>query len=314
MQRMYTVLALAERAHRGSDRDRALARIDAIADATLATYERDGPHRFLLPYARARPFRYEKDRSVFVEGEIALVLAVRALLSNAPPEPRLRTLTARIAEQLRAGPALSGESYPDECWTFCNTVALAALRIADRSLGTDHRPLAERWVAYAKAHLVDAETGLLVSSYTWDGRVLDGPEGSTIFMAAHNLRLVDAAFARDQYDRARALLGRDVLGFGYAREWPTFTVGRSDIDSGPVIPLLGASPGASGLALLGAGSFDDETAFRAFERSLELMGFPIVDETGRRYAAAGPMGDAVIFYAYEVGSLWTELGRTPDAV
>lgn len=38
-----------------------------------------------------------------------------------------RARAARIEGAMRRSPTLSAESYPDECWTFCNTTALAAL-------------------------------------------------------------------------------------------------------------------------------------------------------------------------------------------
>ncbi|MCW5831942.1 MAG: hypothetical protein KIS78_05760 [Labilithrix sp.] len=128
----------------------------------------------------------------------------------------------------------------------------------DRAAGTDHARLARDWVAHAKARLVDPETGLLISSYTWDGRVLDGPEGSSLWMSAHNLLVIDEAFARDQYARARRELGASFFGFGWAREWPEGTPPRPDVDSGPIVPLLQASAGSSGLALLGASAFGDD--------------------------------------------------------
>src|SRR6185295_13694576 len=99
------------------------------------------------------------------------------------------------------------------------------------------------WVESAKQRLVEPRTGLLVSSYHLDGRWKDGPEGSSIWMAIHDLMIVDEAFARDQYARARRELIGDALGFGYAREWPRGARGATDVDSGPIIPLLDASAG-----------------------------------------------------------------------
>ena len=61
----------------------------------------------------------------------------------------------------------------------------------------------------------------------------------------------------DQYRRARKELGRSVLGFGYAKEWPASWKGPADVDSGPVIPGLEISAGSSGLAFVGTWVFDD---------------------------------------------------------
>ena len=173
-------------------------------------------------------------------------------------------------------------------------------------LGTDHRPRVLAWIAVARDRLLDPDTGLLVSSYTWDGEHLEGPEGSSLFMVAHNLLLLDPAFARDQYVRARAQLGRDVLGFGWAREWPAHAGAAMDVDSGLVVPLLGASPGASGLALLGAAAFDDRPYRDALLRSMELAAVPTQAGDARWFRAAGRIGNAVAAYALCFGPLWSK--------
>lgn len=201
---------------------------------------------------------------------------------------------------------MSGESYPDECWTFCNTTALAALAVFDAASAKpgDHRALMADWVAHASRNLVDSKTGILVSSYTYDGRTLDGPEGSSIWMSAQNLLLVDPAFAHDQYDRARRELGATFLGFGWAREWPRDGVARPDVDSGPIVPILGASAGSSGLALLGASAFGDAPFQDALFASLELAAFPDARAPHGRYLASNAVGDAVLLYALSFGPLW----------
>jgi hypothetical protein len=282
-----------------------LPRIDQAIDATLALEAERGQLALLLPYARRRAFRDPAGRSLFVDGEVAMMLAAR--LSVAPDvrfEAELAARVEAIEASLRRGPIGSGESYPDECWTFCNTTALAALVLSDRVRGTDHRAQVEAWLSAAKQHLVDPESGLLVSSYTWEGQTLDGPEGSSIYMVAHNLLLLDPEFARDQYARAREALGRDAFGFGWAREWPSGTTTRVDVDSGMVVPGIGASPGASGLALLGATAFDDAQTRDALLRSMELAAVPTRDDDARWFRAAGRIGNAVAAYALRFGPLW----------
>jgi hypothetical protein len=124
-------------------------------------------------------------------------------------------------------------------------------------------------------------------------------------MAAHNLMLVDPVFAEDQFRRARAELGRSVVGFGYAREWPVSWVGPVDVDSGPTVPLLEANAGSSGLALLGAAAFDDTEYLRQLLTSLQLAGFPQpADDGGLRYGSSNHVGDAVLLYALTCGPLW----------
>jgi hypothetical protein len=303
MRRTFVVLALANRAlKRPAVRAQALATIDAIVDSTLALSRDAGDEHFMLPYARGGPFRDAAARSLFIDGEIVAMIAARDLVeARAATQMEVHARAARIERAMRASPSLSGESYPDECWTFCNTTALLGLKMLDRAAGTDHGQLARDWVAHAKTHLVEPKTGLLVSSYTWDGKVLDGPEGSSLWMSAHNLLFIDEDFARDQYMRARRELGASFLGFGWAREWPAGVPERPDVDSGPIVPVLGASAGSSGLALLGASAFADERWLGALLASLELAGFP--DDAGH-YRASNDVGDAVLFYALSFGPLW----------
>jgi len=139
---------------------------------------------------------------------------------------------------------------------------------------------------------------------TSDGRHLDGPEGSSIWFAAHNLLLVDEVFAEDQYWRAREALGRGVLGFGYAREWPASWGGPADVDSGPIVPVLGASAGSSGLALVGAGAFSDRRFQDALLSSLNLAAFPTRSGDALAYQAGNQVADAVFLYALVQGPLW----------
>lgn len=312
MQRTFTALALANLALREPSQSNVyIARIDRVLDGTVRDVEAGGPSAFLLPYAHARPWARSGGASLFVDAEIALVLGAR--LAVAPDPARAAELERRaeaLAALMRSGPLLSAESYPDQCWTFDNATALAALAVARHVLGRDvagSLALSDEWLRVAKARLIDPRTGLLVSSYTTDGRVEDGPEGSTIFLVAHALQLVDPELAREQWARARDALGVRVLGFAFAREWPEGD-GTVDVDSGPTIPFVGANAGASGMMLLGAGAFGDEELLAELVTSLRFAAFPSTDERGVHFAASNPVGDAVLFYALAQGPLWRLVG------
>jgi hypothetical protein len=313
MRRTFTVLGLANRALDHEDeRAASLVAIDRIVDESRRASS--DVYRFLLPYARASSFVDPEARSVFVDGELLMMIAARDLVApRADLDDEARELEDAIERAMRRSPTMSAESYPNECWTFCNTTALAAMTMFDRarpSHGGDHRALAKDWVLRAKAVLLDEKTGLLVSSFTRDGRVKDGPEGSTIFMSATNLLFVDDAFARDQWTRARRELGATLLGFGWAREWlRSSSNARPDVDSGPIIPLLDASAGASGFAVLGASAFGDDAYRDALVASLDFAAMPKDDTTGRRYLASNRVGDAVLFDALTFGPLLRRVTR-----
>ena len=307
MGRTFLVLSLSNVALRDpGSRRQALEVIDGIIDETLRLESEEGPYVFLMPYARARPFVMRPARSQFLDGEIALMLAARRLVEEKESykEPLAERVTA-MAERMRASPVLCAESYPDECWTFCNTIALAAIRMADVLDGTDHSQLLRDWVATARERLVEEKTGMLISGFTLHGRVLHGPEGTTIWAVSHFLQLIDEGFAADQYRRAKRELARTALGFGYSREWPpSWQGGWMDIDSGPVLPVLGASASASGLACIGAAAFGDADYLGDLMASLNLGGFPMQRDGGLKFAASNQVGDAVVLYAMTLGPLW----------
>lgn len=307
MGRTFLVLGLCDLAlgDAPDERARKLAVVDAIIDETLRLEREAGQAHFLMEYGRHGGWRGD-GRSIFVDGEVALMLGARRLVEEREGYRALVEERARaIVAAMEAGPVLSGESYPDECWTFCNTAALAALRLHDVVDGTDHGDLTRRWVAVAKARLTHPGTGLLVSSYRLDGTPKDGPEGSSIWMAVHCLALVDEPFARDQQERAKRELAGSVLGFAYAREWPRSWTGPVDVDSGPIVPIIDASTASSGLALLGAATFDPGW-LASLVASLDFAAFPIEEDGTLRYAASNQVGDAVLLRALAHGPLWAK--------
>lgn len=316
MGRTFLVMALANMAMRdATSQERCLAAMDAIIDETVRIEREKGIYIFLMDYARQGRFAQDPPRSIFIDGEIAMMIGLRRLVQEREDyRPLLAERVEAMVKGMRAGKVLCAESYPNECWMFCNTVALASIRVADALDGTDHRDLFRDWLATAQKELVEPKTGMLFSSFSLSGSPIDGPEGSTIWMAAHCLQLIDEDFARDQYGRARKELGRGLLGFGYSREWPPSYVGPQDVDSGPVLPGLEASPGASGLALMGAAAFDDKPLYSSLCASLNFAAFP-VERNGRlKYCASNQVGDAVMLYSMLLGPAWERVRGVPYPV
>ncbi|SPE51094.1 conserved exported hypothetical protein [Verrucomicrobia bacterium] len=288
--------------------------IDEIIQETVKIEQQDGIYAFLMPYAKNRPYVIKPARSLFIDGEIALMMGARRMLNEEPAYRKPMTERLNLIEQRwRANPIMAAESYPDECWTFDHAVALAAFKVADRLDGSDHSALCQTWIAIAKKKLVDKASGLLLSTYENDGAPLYGPEGSTIWMVAHCLQVVDEAFARDQYQRARKELGRITLGFGYGLEWPASWEGPQDIDSGMVIPGFGVSAGSSGMAFMAASSFGDWDFLRALTTTLDMAAFPSRHAGQLKYCASNQVGDATILYASVLRPLWEKTLRPGGA-
>lgn len=307
MSRTYLVLAFANMALEAPEGRRAeyLAAIDSIIDETLAVEQQRGMYFFLMAYARSAPFLVQPARSIFIDGELAAMLGARRLVADDPGYAELHRARAKlISERMASSDTFSAESYPDEAWTFCNSIALVSLKMLDTLDGTDHSALIAAWIEHARDRLTDPASGLLISSYHLNGELRDGPEGSSLFMVAHALQVLDENFALQQWTRAKTELIDETFGFGYAREWPSSWTGPVDVDSGPTVPILGANAGASGLAILGAAAFDDDEVLDSLLRSLELAAFPKTTAAGRRYRASNAAGDAVLLYALVEGPLW----------
>lgn len=309
MGRSYLVWSLANMALRDpASKALYLRTMDQIIDETLQLEKQKGMYFFLMRYAKEGPYIMRPPHSLFLDGEIALMLASRRVVEEKPEYKSLLTERVNaIVARFGKSPRMILESYPDECWTFDHCVALDAIKTADYLDGTDHSKLIHDWIAMAKQKLVDPKSGLLVSSFNTHGQPLIGPEGSSLWMVAHSFQLLDEDFARDQYQRARKQLGAVTLGFGYAHEWPETWRGDADIDSGPIIPVFDVSAGSSGMAFIGASAFGDDKFLASLAATLDFAGFP--SRTGGRlkYCASNQVDDAALLYAATLGPVWEKV-------
>ncbi|MCA9566697.1 MAG: hypothetical protein KC656_02600 [Myxococcales bacterium] len=308
MRRTFLVLAAADRAlAHPEEADRWLALADDVIDSTLADEAAFGHRHFLLDYAGAKPWVDPARRSLFVDGEIALMLGARRLVRD---DPRLaglhRSRVARVAASFDAAPAGLPESYPDEAWLFCVTNALVGVRMADVLDGTDHQALVDGFLARVPG-LLHPASGLLNSEVTSAGAALDGPEGSSLWLVVTNLAVLDPTLANAQYDGAVRDLYHEALGLGWASEWGPTWRGPVDVDSGPIVPILDASPSSSGFALLATRAFRDDRRHAALARSLRAADLLLVLDPRLAELAGNPMGDVILLYALGHGPLWDRL-------
>lgn len=279
--------------------------VDTIIDETIRLEKEHGMYFFLMPYAKAKPFVAQPDRSLFIESEIALMMAARQMVERRPEyDGILMERIDAMVGRLQSSPRHVMESYPDECWLFDHSMALAAIKISDYLDGRDHGAFCRQWLEEAKQTFMDQQTGLLISSFSERREAMDGPEGSSIWLATHCLRLVDEKFAQEQYNLAKQHLARQLCGFAWSREWPVNSRGHLDIDSGAVIPILDVSPGGSGLAFIAAASFGDRDYLQQLHTTLDFAAFPTREEGALRYSASNQVGDSVMLYSMVLGPMW----------
>jgi hypothetical protein len=138
MGRTFLALSLANMAEREpAQRARYLAVIDRIVADTIRLERERGHPYFLMGYANSRPWVAQPPRSLFVDGEIALMIAARCLVEDrpeyhAPLAERVRVMT----ERMKANPkTLSAESYVLAWFAFALLAPIAALSAGIYALG-----------------------------------------------------------------------------------------------------------------------------------------------------------------------------------
>lgn len=289
-----------------AEREEALRYLDMVIEDTLARHWRE----FLLPYGSERPFVRQPASSVMVDSEFSLMIGLRRLIEDsADYEHRAvhRQMIERCIAAMEAGPVLCGECYPNECWLWCNPLALTSIRVFDILEGTDHSDLIRRWGEMAETTLLDPNTGLMQSAVTLTGEVIHPPEGSTIWIGAYCLQPVLPDLAARQYKRMKELLAGDLLFLSYGREWPKGTRGDWDIDSG--FTPFGMGPASTGFALVASKQMGDREFFRRILGLLDIVGVPKYTKGRMRYLSSNLVGDATFLLAKTSGPAWDEIDR-----
>ena len=313
MWRLFTVLANSDDALAHPEAaDDYLALSDTLIRDTAHTAITSGQRHFLLPYADAQPWRQPDAGSLFVDGEVALMIAARRMVRD---EPWLRQMALEWNERVRTDFDAAGddlpESYPNEAWAFCMTTALLALHMSDLLDGTDHSAVIRDYTDRMATTLMDPRTGLIGSDWQANGRALDGTEGSSLWWVSTGLLLLGPDLATAQYEGGKQALHGGMLGMSWAKEWPE-THSTGDIDSGPIVPYFHASPASSGFALVAASAHGDDAYRRRLVRALRAADALLVIDPRLSTMAEAPMGDAIVRLGLGFGPLWDAVGAATN--
>ncbi len=104
--------------------------MDAIIDETIRLEKEHGIHFFLMPYGRYSEFKMQPPRSIFIDGEIGLMLGLRRLLEDRDDYRILHRERIEIMlDRMQKGPILCAESYPDEFWLLSRLVTILTAQI-----------------------------------------------------------------------------------------------------------------------------------------------------------------------------------------
>jgi len=203
-----------------------------------------------------------------------------------------KNVSESIARRIEASPFLNAETYPQEIYPMDNVAALASLVLFERWTHNRASPTAERWVRYAKAHLLDPKTGLVVHALNSKGQSVQAARGCSTAWYSFFLPIIDPDFAKDQYARMLEYMGSRRLGVYGIREYPHGIPGSGDVDSGPLV--LGLSPSASGFAIGGARWQRDTVWLDRLLFTSELVGSSVQWKGQRWYLLSPLVGEAIM--------------------
>ncbi|HEV7557865.1 MAG TPA: hypothetical protein VGO00_20505 [Kofleriaceae bacterium] len=221
----------------------------------------------------------------------ALALGMARLVDPAFP-PALAAqhdaLVAAYEHRLRASPTGLIDTYPGEAYPTDVAAVAAAIAIHGRVTHVSHDAVLRQWAARVRAVQIDHASGLVIQRMdAATGASHDAPRASGTGLAAYFAGFADRELARELAGAVMRHVSTR-FGFGGVREYGEGFAGRGDVDSGPVI--LGISVSATGFALASARLVDDDDAFTALYRTVDLFGLG----DGDGFAIGGPIGNALL--------------------
>jgi hypothetical protein len=183
---------------------------------------------------------------------ISGLTSYQKLLDDRKYEDLLRSQVESLASEIDASPFGLLDDYPGQCYPVDVLPAIAAIRRADKVLGTDHSEFAARAIRGFEGSCLDEDTGLpayIVDSKT--GQAKDSARGVGLsFMLIWAAELWPET-ARDWYAKYEEHFWQQGKWFAGFREYPKgIDIGRfvfSDVDAGPVIDGYGVAASTFGI-------------------------------------------------------------------
>ena len=241
--------------------------------------------------------------SVLYLGHLNLMLGCHRLLDPASPYQALHdSVSATLHRRLATAPNHCLESYPGGVWVPDNTVALASLQLHSDLTGSPYRAFCQQWVAYARQHLTDPQTGLLLSKPATRHQTAEEPRGSHLGWSIFFLYRFAPAYAAEQYRRYQQQFSTN---FGairlYHERMGSYETSEGDVDSGPLI--LGYSIQANAFAFGNAVALRDWRNAQRLRRVIRFGSREITTPRELRYGvrfvelSVSPLAEALILHA-----------------
>lgn len=249
------------------------------------------------------PFRLDTAGSVLYLGHLNLMLGCHRLLNPSSRFAALHDTLSRVlyGRYLRT-PSHCLNSYPGLAWIPDNTVALASLRLHSQLTGSAYAGYCQQWVAYARQHLTDSASGLLISRPLSYEHAAEGPRGAMLGWSIFFLYRFAPSYAAEQYRLYQQQASTNFGVIRLYREWAgSYETGIGDVDNGPLI--LGYSIPANAFAFGNAVALRD---WRNAQRLRRVISFgsrevetPEELHYGVRFVdlSVSPLAEALLLHA-----------------
>lgn len=263
--------------------------------------------------------------SVLYLGHLNLMLGCHRLLDPTSSYQALHdSLSATLHRRLATAPNHCLESYPGGVWVPDNTVALASLQLHSDLTGSPYRAFCQQWVAYARQHLSDTASGLLLSKPATRHQASEEPRGSHLGWSIFFLYRFAPTYAAEQYQRYQEHFSTN---FGVIRLYRervgsyetsigdvgSYETSIGDVDSGPLI--LGYSIPANAFAFGNAVALRDWRNAQRLRRVISFgsreVAMPQELHYGVRFVdlPVSPLAEALILHAETMTPWRTALKR-----
>jgi hypothetical protein len=248
-------------------------------------------------------FRLDTAGSVLYLGHLNLMLGCHRLLNPASRYAALHdTLSRVLYGRYQRTPSYCLNSYPGQAWVPDNTVALASLSLHSQLTGSPYRQYCTEWVAYARQHLTDTTSGLLVSRPGGRHHEAEPPRGSMLGWSIYFLYRFDPAFAAEQYQLYQQQFSTNLGVVQMYKEWAgDYALGTGDVDSGPLV--LGYGIPATAFAFGNAVALQDWRNAQRLRRVISLGSREVETGNELHYSVrfvdlpVSPMAEAMLLHA-----------------
>ncbi|MBD2766760.1 hypothetical protein IC235_02505 [Hymenobacter sp. BT664] len=295
----FSVYALTNMAERDSTFRAEAAHYTGLAIQRVLTEEISAFSRT----ADSHPFRLDTAGSVLYLGHLNLMLGCHRLLHPASRYAGLHDTLSRILHgRFRRAPSHCLASYPGQIWVPDNTVALASLSLHSQLTGSPYGQYCAQWVRYARQHLTNRSSGLLVSRPRTGQHDSEAPRGSMLGWSIYFLYHFDPAYAAEQYHLYQRQFSTNLGLVQLYKEWPgNFATSAGDVDSGPLI--LGYGIPATAFAFGNAVALRDWRNAQRLRRVISIGSREVNTGDELRYSVrvvdlpVSPLAEALLLHA-----------------